>query len=59
MPAEAYFGYGYLGQYLIVMPSHELVIVRFGITHEAGGGRAQAGQMVAGVIESLAAPPAH
>jgi CubicO group peptidase (beta-lactamase class C family) len=55
-PAEAYFGYGYLGQYLIIVPSHELVIVRFGITHEAGGGRVQAGRLVAGVIESLAAP---
>lgn len=53
-PADAYFGYGYLGQYLIVVPSHELVIVRFGLTHEAGGGRVQAGRLVAGVIDSLA-----
>lgn len=52
-PADAYFGYGYLGQYLIVVPSHELVIVRFGLTHEAGGGRVQAGRLVEGVIDSL------
>lgn len=53
-PADAYFGYGYLGQYLVVVPSHQLVIVRFGLTHERGGGRVQAGRLVAGVIESLA-----
>ena len=53
-PADAYFGYGYLGQYLIVVPSQQLVIVRFGLTHEAGGGRVQAGRLVAEVIEALA-----
>ncbi|WOB08219.1 serine hydrolase domain-containing protein [Piscinibacter gummiphilus] len=53
-PADAYFGYGYLGQYLIVVPSQQLVIVRFGLTHEAGGGRVQAGRLVADVIEALA-----
>ncbi len=54
-PADAYFGYGYLGQYLIIVPSQQLVIVRFGLTHEAGGGRVQAGRLVAGVIDSLGA----
>lgn len=62
-PADAYFGYGYLGQYLIVVPSHDLVIVRFGLTHEAGGGRVQAGRLVAAVIQGLsegqASPPAR
>lgn len=55
-PADAYFGYGYLGQYLIVVPSRQLVIVRFGLTHERGGGRVQAGRLVAGVIDSLGVP---
>jgi CubicO group peptidase (beta-lactamase class C family) len=53
-PADAYFGYGYLGQYLIVVPSQALVIVRFGLTHERGGGRVQAGRLVAAVIDGLA-----
>lgn len=52
-PADAYFGYGYLGQYLVVVPSHELVIVRFGLTHETGGGRVQAGRFVAAVVDAL------
>lgn len=52
-PADAYFGYGYLGQYLIVVPSQQLVIVRFGLTHEAGGGRVQAGRLVADVVDAL------
>ncbi|MCR5884418.1 serine hydrolase [Rhizobacter sp. J219] len=58
-PADAYFGYGYLGQYLIVVPSADLVIVRFGLTHERGGGRVQAGRLVAGVIDSLAPSPSR
>lgn len=52
-PADAYFGFGYLGQFLVIVPSRELVVVRFGLTHEAGGGRAQIGRLVAGVVAAL------
>lgn len=33
MPAESYFGKGQFGQYLIIVPSARLVIVRLGTTH--------------------------
>lgn len=52
-PADAYFGFGYLGQFLVIVPSCDLVIVRFGLTHEAGGGRIQMGRLVAQAIEAL------
>lgn len=53
-PADAYFGYGYLGQFLVVVPSRELVVVRFGLTHEDGGGRRQMGRLVAQLADTLA-----
>ncbi len=58
-PEDAYFGFGYLGQFLIVVPSRELVIVRFGLTHQTGGGRQQAGRLVADVIDALATKAAR
>lgn len=53
-PEDAYFGYGYLGQFLVIVPSRELVVVRFGLTHEDGGGRVQMGRLVAQLAEALA-----
>ncbi len=52
-PADAYFGFGYLGQFLVIVPSRDLVIVRFGLTHETGGGRMQMGHLVAQVVKAL------
>jgi CubicO group peptidase (beta-lactamase class C family) len=32
MPADAYFGQGFLGQFVVVVPSQQLVVARFGVT---------------------------
>jgi CubicO group peptidase (beta-lactamase class C family) len=32
MPADAYFGQGFLGQFVVIVPSIQLVVARFGIT---------------------------
>jgi CubicO group peptidase (beta-lactamase class C family) len=32
-PRDAFFGRGYLGQFIVVIPSERLVIVRLGLTH--------------------------
>jgi hypothetical protein len=37
VPADAYAAAGNRGQYVIVVPSHELVIVRRGLDHGAQG----------------------
>ena len=52
-PADAYFGYGYLGQFVVIVPSSDLVLVRLGLTHERGGGREQAGRLVSEVVQAL------
>ena len=49
-PSDAYFGRGYLGQYLIIVPSDNLIVVRFGASHGPGGDAEGAGALVRDVI---------
>jgi CubicO group peptidase (beta-lactamase class C family) len=52
-PSDAYFGRGYLGQYLIIGPSEHLIVVRFGALHGPGGDAEGAGALVRDVIAAL------
>lgn len=52
-PADAYFARGYLGQFTVIVPSADLVIVRFGQSHARGGDVASVGQLVHDVIATL------
>jgi CubicO group peptidase (beta-lactamase class C family) len=45
-PADAYFARGYLGQFIVIVPSLDLVIVRLGISYRKGGDIDTVGQMV-------------
>lgn len=53
MPPDAFVMVGHQGQYVVMVPSHDLVVVRFGLT-EFGNWRI--GELVRDVIEAL--PPA-
>ena len=55
-PADAFFGRGYLGQYLVIIPSEKLVIVRFGASHISGGDIKGTGALVQEVVAALHAP---
>lgn len=53
VPADAYFARGYLGQFIVVVPSRQLVVVRLAVTHRPGGDPANVGALVAAVIAAL------
>lgn len=52
-PRDAYMARGYLGQYVIVIPSEDLVIVRFGSSHIRAGDIEGTGALVRDVIAAL------
>lgn len=54
-PRDAYFARGYLGQYVVVVPSADLVVARFGTSHGPGHDVEIVGQLVADVIAALGA----
>jgi len=56
-PRDTFFAFGYLGQYVVIVPSAHLVVARFGITHRRGFDTATVGQLVADVIAATAAQP--
>lgn len=49
-PRDAYMARGYMGQYVVVVPSEDLVIVRFGQSHARASDVASVGQLVRDVI---------
>ena len=53
-PADAFFGFGYLGQFVVIVPSRQLVVVRLGLTHRRGGDRASVGRLVGRIADALA-----
>ncbi|MEO8151838.1 MAG: serine hydrolase [Rhizobacter sp.] len=52
-PADAFFGFGYLGQFVVIVPSRQLVVVRMGLTHVRGGDRAGIGRLVQGIVMAI------
>lgn len=52
-PRDAFMARGYLGQYIVVVPSEKLVVVRFGQSHGPGAEVESVGKLVADVIASL------
>jgi len=54
-PSDAYMARGYMGQYIIIVPSAKLVVVRFGQSHGKGAGIESAGALVKSVEAALAA----
>jgi len=55
LPSDMYYARGYLGQFIAIVPSERLVVVRMGLTHGAGGTGTE--KMVKEIIGVLRRPP--
>lgn len=53
VPKDAFFARGYLGQFIVVVPSERLVVVRMGVDRRRGGGAEDVGELVRDVIAAL------
>ncbi len=49
-PADAYFARGYLGQFVVMVPSAELVVVRMAVNHGRAGDAPGMGRLVGAVV---------
>jgi len=56
-PKDAFFALGYLGQFVVVVPSERLVIVRLGMAYTPDGDAKGVGKLVASAIDALRNPP--
>ena len=52
-PSDAFMGRGYMGQWLVVVPSENLVVVRMGFSHGDAGEMTSVAQLVREVARSL------
>jgi CubicO group peptidase (beta-lactamase class C family) len=52
-PSDAYMGRGYLGQWLVVVPSEHLVIVRMGFSHSGAGEMTSVARLVRETVTAL------
>ncbi|MGI8437878.1 MAG: serine hydrolase domain-containing protein [Chthoniobacterales bacterium] len=54
LPTDTYFGRGALGQYIVVVPSKRVVVVRLGLSHDTSTG---IGKLAASILETLESEP--
>jgi hypothetical protein len=55
MPADSFMASGSLGQYIVVVPSEQLVVTRFGVTHDPRQATRQIAELVGATVAALQA----
>jgi CubicO group peptidase (beta-lactamase class C family) len=56
-PPDAFMGRGYMGQWVVVVPSKNLVVVRMGFSHGDAGEMTSVARLVSDVVHSLHGAP--
>lgn len=56
VPPDAFFAMGFMGQFVVVVPSQRLVVVRLAVSHYQGSDISGMDRLVADVIAALAPP---
>jgi CubicO group peptidase (beta-lactamase class C family) len=57
VPADAFMGRGYLGQWVVIVPSENLIVVRMGFSHGDAGAMSSVAQLVRDAADALHAAP--
>lgn len=57
-PADAFFARGFMGQFVVVVPSQRLVLVRLSVSHQRGDDIEETDRIVGEVLAALAKGPA-
>ena len=52
-PADAYFARGFMGQFVVVVPSRQLVLVRLSVSHERGDDIGETNRLIGEVLDAL------
>jgi CubicO group peptidase (beta-lactamase class C family) len=52
-PPDAFMGRGYLGQWVVIVPSENLVVVRMGFSHQDAGAMGSTTRLVRDVVKAL------
>jgi len=52
-PADTFFARGFMGQFVVVVPSRQLVIVRLAVSHQRGDDIEETDRIVGDVLEAL------
>lgn len=52
-PADAYFARGFMGQFVVVVPSRQLVLVRLSVSHHRGDDIAETNRILGDVLDAL------
>ena len=55
-PTDAFMGRGYMGQWVVIVPSENLVVVRMGFSHGDAGEMTSAAELVRDVVRALHNP---
>jgi CubicO group peptidase (beta-lactamase class C family) len=55
-PADSFYARGLLGQYIVVVPAAQLVVARFGVSHDEGADIEGMGQLVAAALDAARQP---